>query len=276
MLIFSRYTWWMATMVGLALLLTLAGSTGVLNPFQGAFLKLTAPVDNVFTAVFRPIATFLSDAGSLNDLQDENARLRVENEDLRNKIVGLQQDAERVKELEEALKITQGSGTDVRLAASVVHKDTSPFTDVVSINRGSSSGVKAGMVVLSAQGSLLGTVTKTFDDQSFVRLITDSKSKVNAQVLESKSDGIVRGNAGRTLTFDLAQADIKVGDRIVTSGLGGNYPPGVPIGTVKDVSGTPQDLFRTVKVEPNVRLSTAQTVLVLTSFLPQRLGIENP
>ena len=275
MLIFSRYTWWVATMVGLALLLTIAGSTGVLNPFQGAFLKVTAPLDNAFTAVFRPIATFLSDAGSLNDLQDENAKLRVENEELRNKVVGLQQDAERVKELEEALKITQGAGPDVRLAASIVHKDTSPFTDVVSINRGSSSGVKAGMVVLSAQGSLIGTVTKTFDDQAFVRLITDSKSKVNAQVLESKSDGIVRGNPGRTLSFDLAQADIKVGDRVVTSGLGGNYPPGLPIGAVKEVSGTPQDLFRTVKVEPTVRLSTAQTVLVLTSFLPQRLGLES-
>jgi rod shape-determining protein MreC len=262
-------------MVGLALLLTIAGSAGVLNPFQGAFLKVTAPLDNAFTAVFRPIATFLSDAGSLNGLQDENAKLRVENEELRNKVVSLQQDAERVKELEEALKITQGAGSDVRLAASIVHKDTSPFTDVVSINRGSSSGVKAGMVVLSAQGSLIGTVTKTFDDQAFVRLITDSKSKVNAQVLESKSDGIVRGNPGRTLTFDLAQADIKVGDRVVTSGLGGNYPPGLPIGTVKDVSGTPQDLFRTVKVEPMVRLSTAQTVLVLTSFLPQRLGLES-
>lgn len=261
-------------MVGLALLLTLAGQTGVLNPFQGAFLKVTSPIDGAFTSVFRPVATFLSDAGSLNDLRDENARLRVENEDLKNKIVSLQQDAERVKELEEALKITQGAGGDTRLAASIVHRDSSAFSDVVSINRGSSSGVKPGMVVLSAQGSLIGTVTKAFDDQSFVRLITDSKSKVNAQVFESKAEGSLRGNPGRTLTLDLAQADIKVGDRVVTSGLGGNYPPGVPIGVVSEVSGTTQDLFRKVKVEPVVRLSTAQTVLVLTSFLPQRLGIE--
>lgn len=275
MLIFSRYTWWVATMVGIALLLTIAGQAGVLHPFQSAFLRATQPIDGVLTGIFRPVATLLSDAGDLRQLQDENARLRVENEELRNQATTAQQNADRVKELEEALKIAQATGGESKLAANIVHRDSSPFTDVVSIDRGSSTGVKPGMVVLSAQGSLVGTVTTVLSDHAFVRLITDSKSKVNAQLLESKADGIVRGSPGRGLTFDFAQAEIKVGDQVVTSGLGGNYPAGLPIGTVAEVSGTSQDLFRKVKVEPMIRLSTAQTVIVLTSFTPQRLGLEN-
>jgi rod shape-determining protein MreC len=62
----------------------------------------------------------------------------------------------------------------------------------------------------------------------------------------------------------------------VTSGLGGNYPPNLPIGRVSEVSGSSQDLFRKVTVEPLARLSTTNTVLVLTSFTPQRIGLETP
>ncbi|MEP7217156.1 MAG: hypothetical protein ABI782_12965, partial [Anaerolineaceae bacterium] len=100
MLIFSRYTWWVATMIGLAMLLAVVGQTGLLTPVQGIFLKVTSPVEGVFGKVFGPVASFLSDAGSLPDLQDENAKLRLENEELRNKVTSLQQGAEQVEELQ--------------------------------------------------------------------------------------------------------------------------------------------------------------------------------
>jgi rod shape-determining protein MreC len=263
-------------MVGLALLLAIMGQTGLLNPFQGLFLTVTSPVESVLTGIFRPVASVLSDAGRLNDLQNENDRLRLENEDLKNQNAELQQDAETVKELRDALGITQGGGSDKKLAASIVHRDSSVFTDVVSIDKGTNSGVQTGMVVLSSRGTLIGTVTKSLADISFVRLITDSKSKVQAQVQGGSADGIVQGSPGRGLSFNLAQGDIKVGDTLITGGLGGNYPPGLPIGTVRDVSGNSQDLFKKVTVEPLVRISTARTVLVLTSFLPQRLGLQSP
>jgi len=260
-------------MVGLALLLAVAGQVGLLNPFQGAFLKVTSPVNGVFTGVFRPVAAFLADAGNLREVQAENRELRLENEELRVLLLERLRDAERVQELEEALGILEATGDQTRVPASIVSRVSTSFDSVVSINKGSNDGIKSGMVVLSSKGTLIGTVTKTFGDSSFVRLISDSRSKVNAEGQQSKVPGIVRGNPGRELTFDLAEADIKVGDAIVTSGLGGNYPPGLPIGRVSEVSGTPQDLYRKVTIEPSVRLSTATTVLVLTSFIPQRIDV---
>ncbi|MCZ7578785.1 MAG: hypothetical protein M5U18_17740 [Dehalococcoidia bacterium] len=98
-------------MIGLAFLLAILGQTGLLNPFQGLFLRATSPVEHVLTAVFRPVASLLSDFDELGTLQDENNRLRLENEDLRNQIAGLQQDAQRVKELESLLQITEGGPT---------------------------------------------------------------------------------------------------------------------------------------------------------------------
>ena len=273
-MISSRYSVWAAIMVTLALGLTIVGQAGLLDPFQGIFLKVTTPVDSALNGIFRPVADFLANAGNVNSLEDENRRLRLENEDLQNRVTQLKQDADRVKELEQALKINQGATSGIRVAANVVNRDSSAFTDVISIDRGANDGIKAGMVVLSSQGSLVGTVTKTFGTSAFIRLITDSKSKVAAQVVDSKADGIIQGEANRVLSFGLAQGDVKVGDTIVTSGIGGNYPAGLPIGKVSEVGGAPQDLFRKVKVEPIVRLSTARTVLVLTSFTPQRINIE--
>lgn len=273
MLILSRYSWWMGAMAALALLLAGAGQFGALAPFQGVFLTITSPLERATSAVFSPVASFLSDAGNIGELQEENRRLRLEVEELNNRLVGAEQDRERVKELEAALGIIESAQGDRRLPASVLFRTFSPFTASVAIDKGSNDGILPGMVVLSSNGTLFGTVTQTFGDRSFVRLITDSKSKVAAQALESHTDGIVRGGPQRTLTFDFAQADIAVGDTIVTSGLGGNYPAGLPIGRVSEVSGSSQDLFRKVTVEPLVRLSTANTVLVLTSFIPQRADL---
>jgi rod shape-determining protein MreC len=85
---------------------------------------------------------------------------------------------------------------------------------------------------------------------------------------------VLEGTLTRGLSLGLSQQEVNVGDTVVTSGLGGNYPPDVPIGKVSAVSGTPQDLFRTISVEPTVRLSTVRTVLVNTTFVPQRINIE--
>ncbi len=261
-------------MIGLALFLGAAGQVGVLNPFQGLFLRATSPVEAATLGVLRPVADVLANAGEINSLRDRNSRLSIENEELRNLVAELEQNTQELAELRQALDINSADTSQERLAATIVTRDLSPFTAVVRVNRGSKDGVKDGMVVLSAQGTLLGTVTKVLDDTSFVRLVTDTQSKVNAKVVESNADGIVKGTPGRGLAFDLAQGDIKVGDIIVTSGLGGNYPQDIPIGRVSEVSGSDQDLFKKVTIEPRVRVSTAQTVLILTSFLPQRIGAD--
>jgi rod shape-determining protein MreC len=274
MLIFQRYQWWVATMIGLALFLALAGQVGVLNPFQGVFLRVTSPVESLLNAVFRPVAGVLSDAGEIGDLRDENNRLRLENEELRNRVAELQQNGEQIQELQEALNLQQGDTSVTRLAANIVHRDASPFTDVVTIDRGSDDGIQDGMVVVSTRGTLMGKVTRVTSHNSFVRLITDTQSTVSAEVLETGADGSVKGTPNRGLELALAQGEINVGDTIITAGLGGGYPRGLPIGRVSEVSGTNQDLYKKVVIEPGVRIGTAQTLLVITSFIPETLGAD--
>ncbi len=272
MLVVSRYGWWIAAMLSLAVFLLLAGQAGILQPFEGVFLRVSAPLEKGLSTTFRPVANVLSDAGGFNDIRAENNALRLENETLRNQIVELQQENAQIPDLQKALGISS-SEDDTYVVAQVVAHDSSPFTDRVLIDQGTAAGVKTGMVVFSSGLSLVGTVVDVNDDYSWVRLITDASSKVNGQVLESQVNGSVSGHADRSLSFDLTQGNVNVGDTIVSSGIGGNYPPGRTIGTVTEVSGTPQDISRTVKVEPLVRMGTLEIVQVLTSFQTQRLDL---
>lgn len=277
MLIFSRYSYWVGAMLGLALLLIAFSAVGLLDPVQGVVLRVTSPIEKTVSGAFRPIATILSDAGNLDAIRDENRRLRVENEQLRVEIAELEQETERVAELEAIVAIPATQG-ETLVPANITQRFSSPFTDTVRIDRGSGSGIRAGMVVLSAQGSLLGTVTEATGNSAFIRLVTDSNSRVAAQVAETKVTGSAEGTADRKLAFNFAETgdEVAIGHTIVTSGLGGNYPPEILIGTVRAVSGTPQDLFRDIEIEPTIRLSTAQTVLVNISFVPQRLDLAGP
>jgi len=276
MLIFQRYTWWLGAMLGLAVLMTAASQVGFLGPFQGAFVRVVAPLESGMHAIVTPVADVLSGAGNVREIQEENQRLRLQLEELQNEVVSLRQQAEQAEDLRQALGIIGDNSEQQFELASVVSRDASPFTDVVRIDKGSNDGIRSGMVVRSAQGSLVGTVVQVFATRSSVRLISDARSAVNAQILGSEIDGSVQGTPTRTIKLQLARGTINVGDQVVTSGVGDNYPRGLPIGTVKQVAGTPQDIFLDVTIEPHVRLSTLETVLIDTSFDPSRRALETP
>jgi len=268
----ARYRWWLATMAGLALVLAIAGRVGVLTPFHGAFLWLASPIEEGLRTIFSPVAAVLSDIGELRRLQEENQQLRLENESLKAQVAELRQDTSRLRELESALGVVQ-SGADQRLvAANVLARDASVLTHTVVIDRGAADGIREGMVVLSPSGSLVGKVTRALAQQSFVRLIDDSRSVVAVRIQETGIDGSLHAEANRQLKVDLARGEVAAGNTVITSGLGGEYPPGLPVGKVVDVSGTPQDMFRTVRVEPFAQLAAVQTLLVLTSFVPPSLA----
>lgn len=277
MLIFSRYSYWVGAMLGIALLVAAMSQFGFLGPIQNIVLTITSPIEKTVSGAFRPVATMLSDAGNLNAIRDENRRLRLENEELQVQVADLERQTARVEELEQALAIP-AAGEFTLVSANITNRFSDPFSDTVRIDRGANEGIKPGMVVLSARGSLMGTVTDTTANTAAIRLVTDSRSRVAATVVETEVTGSVEGAADRKLSFRFAETgdDIQVGDTIVTSGLGGNYPQGILIGTVSAVSGTAQDLFRNVEIEPTVRISTARTVLVNITFIPLRSELDAP
>jgi rod shape-determining protein MreC len=130
------------------------------------------------------------------------------------------------------------------------------------------------MTVLGSEGALIGTVRQTLPDRAWIALITDSQSNVNALIEESRALAIVRGGVDKHLTMQFVTegVTVKVGDTVMTSGLGGGYPAGYLHGHVSAVQGQPVDLFKQVTIQPAARLDNLEHVLVLSSFTPNPNG----
>jgi rod shape-determining protein MreC len=269
----SRLGTWTLGIVVLSLALVLLSKTGMIDPIQNALLSVTSPVQHGLRNAADPLAAWLSDVKDVGDIRSENDRLRSENEQLKNDVARLREGQVQLQELQKLLQIKQSYPDEEFIAANILAKDPSNLKEAVAIDRGRRDGMREGMVVVTEGHSVVGTVTTLFDSYSWVTLITDPNSAVSAMVQESRAQGVVSGSYARTLSIEFVDrgAPVKDGDVVITSAIGGLYPPGLVIGKVTEVGGTTQDLFKSVTLEPLASLSHLETVLVLTSFLPTDL-----
>jgi len=255
------------------LLLALSG-IGLLRPVESVSFTVFAPLESGLRSLAQPIADVVANYGDLRDLTLENERLRTENERLSAENARLREEATRREELERLLETKNALRDQQFLAAAIIARDTTNLRQVVAVNRGREDGVRVGMPVVTQGSALVGTVSKVDSNHAWVTLITDVDSAVSSQLSETRAQGVVAGTYSRRLTMEFVDqnATVREGDTVVTSGVGGGYPPGLVIGRVTGVGTNRQDLFRSVTVEPLASLSKLETVLIMTSFTPLRLS----
>jgi rod shape-determining protein MreC len=260
---------WFIAIVALSVLGFVMSATGAAQPFQSVAQRVAAPIESLVHRVAAPPTDFISNIGRYGRLRDENRALRTENERLRALLAQTGEDDTRARDLADLTSLANVPGGSVT-TASVIARGPSPVRDLVAINRGTNDGVQEGMTVVGKGGALVGTIEVAHATVAWVRLISDPRSAVNALVQESRARAVMNGSTGRGLSMDVPAQDgeVRAGDTIVTSGLGGGYPAGLAIGTVARVDGGPLDTFRHLEVEPAVRLSSIESVAVLTGFHP--------
>jgi rod shape-determining protein MreC len=180
--------------------------------------------------------------------------------------------------LEEALGVKESRPDDVFVVADVIAQDPSGFKRALAIDRGATDGLDEGMVVLSKSGSLVGVVSLAYEEFAWLRLISDPNSAVNITVLteggeSSEARGVAVGDLRSSLSLEMlpTEAAIQEGDLVITSGLGGNYPRTLLLGSVTSVEEKPQALSKRAMMEPAADLSSLDTVLIITNFRPARL-----
>lgn len=217
---------------------------------------------------------------NLAELRRENAALeqRLRRlELLESQVEELRQENRRLKELLEVqgTGMTGGSPGEY-LAARVTGRNPDAWFSYAVINRGAKKGVTDNMTVITPRG-LVGRVTRVTPHSATVMMTTDPQSGVGALVQRetSRAQGVVVGMPNRgdelRMKFFHRDADVRRGDRIVTSGSGKVFPPGIPIGIVTEVSGEEGGLVRQAQVKPFVDLNSLEEVLVL----PARAGDAN-
>lgn len=149
-------------------------------------------------------------------------------------------------------------------AAEVVARDPSGWFKTIIIDKGSADGVKRSMPVVVAQG-IVGQVVDVSRSYAKVLLIIDSNSSVDGLCQRTRARGLVKGATRERCNFVyvLRKDDVAVGDSVISSGLDGLYPKGLPIGRVSAVVRRNAGLFQTVEVEPYVNFDTLEEVLVI-------------
>lgn len=232
------------------------------NIFERTVLRLTSPLQagadfliDEAADLWRHYRGFFGSSGETARLSDENRRLRSELQRLEE----IRLENERLNRL---LAFREEAGIQA-VPARVIAEDASSWFRSVMIDRGSFDGVREGMPVVVAEG-VVGRVIKSAPNQSRVLLITDASSAMAALVQRTRARGVCRGQ-GEKLTFDFAMhwEEIEEGDLIVSSGTGGVFPKGLPIGMISRVSRGDQGLFRDVEVVPAVDFYRLEEVLVL-------------
>jgi rod shape-determining protein MreC len=150
------------------------------------------------------------------------------------------------------------------LSASVVGEDITSWFRTLIIDRGSSSGLREGMAVVAADG-VVGQIIKVSPASSRVLLLTDHSSGIAATIQRSRSRGVVKGKGEGlcSLEFATRDEDVKVGDLVVTSGIGGVFLKGLPVGEVTMVKRGEYGIFQTVTIRPSVNSAHLEEVLVV-------------
>ncbi len=265
---------WFGCVVAASLLFLRATRLAIFEPMENAVLSIAAPIESGLRSATRPAADFVNNLTDINRLSDENQSIQEEIDRLTAEVARLQQVESENQDLRQLLGIRETRPGDTFVAADVFAHEPSNLQDRIAINRGLSDGLREGMVVLTRQGSLIGSITRILDDVAWVTLISDQTSAVSSVIQASRVQGVVVGAADGTLTMEFVEetADVKEGDLVLTSGLGGRHPAGVPIGQVVEVEQAAQELFQKVRVEPVADLSRLEAVLVLNSFLPLEAG----
>lgn len=246
------------------------GDEGPLGAVRGAFQTVTSPVRYLGATVAAPFRGIGNVVTNLTADQQTLSELRAENDELRARSVELEEAAQTAERLQGLLDLRDANDLQ-STAARIISGASDSWSTTVTIDKGTSSGVTAGMPVTASSG-VVGQVIDSGATASTVRMLTDENSSISAMIQSSRVQGMLTGSVTGQLNLTLigTEQEVNVGDVVVTSGLGGVFPKGLPLGEVTSVESAPGALFLDIVVEPFSHAENYEEVLVITSLTEEQ------
>ncbi len=227
-------------------------------------LAITSPFQIAIHWSLDTMVTFYENYVALWKTREENLSMMDENRKLVNTILNLRELEQENIRLRNLLQFKENFKMDA-VVARMVAKDVSSEFRAIRINRGKLHGIEPNMAVINAEG-VIGRVLRVTDNTADVVTLLDPLSAIDAFIMRSRARGIVEGltDALCQLKFALRVDDIQPGDLLLSSGLGGNFPKGIPVGTIIKVTRKSFGITQKVEVKPSVDFSKLEEVLVVT------------
>jgi rod shape-determining protein MreC len=264
-------------LVALGLLALALG--GYFNPVTNWVTRITVNAQTWISGRYLAMVDFLTVPRDVASLRQRNAELEADVARLQTQIIDLQQQVTETDILSALVDFARANPAYTYKAAAVIGRDPSPFLRYVIINVGSNGGVLPGMPVVTEKG-LVGRVDAVIAEAARVQLVTDAASAVNVRMQASDTEAMLVGSVTGDLSLDMIpqDANIQIGDVVLTSGLGGDYPANMLVGQVVSVRKLQSELFQQAAIQPNVDYNRLQFVLIITNFKPVDIAplIETP
>ena len=226
------------------------------------------PVQKAGSWVVSPFRNFLSDVTHLGRTRNQIEKLRDENDKLRLTLQNRKTADAQLKQLKGVLNLAGTAGYDVVNAKVISQGSTTSFTQTITIDAGTSSGVRANMTVLSGYG-LVGVVKFAYRNSALVQLASDPAFKIGARIAGTQQIGILSGQGTRKGVLQLLDntTQVRKGDALLARGSQNGRPfvPGVPIGEVISVDNSPGAVTQTADVKFYTNFSTLGVVAVVVS-----------
>ena len=229
---------------------------------------LVMPIQNGLTYLKGKLTGNDSFFQDINNLKEENENLKKKNSELEQSLREYEIVKSENDTLKEYMNLKDKYKDYTTMPAYVINKDISNYSNTVVINVGEKDGIKENMTVIADEG-LVGHVISVTDHTAKVQTIIDTATAVTSTISTTKDTIIVQGtleNSGELkATYIPTDATVLQGDNVETSGLGGIYPKGIHIGTIKEVYNTKNPTDRYATVDTAVDFSKLATVLVITN-----------
>lgn len=248
------------------------GDTGPIHALRGGVMTVTSPVRMLGSAVAAPFGALGNIAQNATASSETLSELKKRNEELTAQVAELSEAQETAERLEKLVGLKSTYSLE-STAARIIGSTGDAWTDSVIIDKGSASGFEVGMPVCSS-GGVIGQIIEVSANTSTVRLITDDQSGVSAMIQGSRAQGVLQGQADGTLRLEyvVSDAEVATGDIVITSGIGGMFPKGLPLGTVASIDRAPNAVYYTIVVRAASSAESNEEVLVITSVSEDQIA----
>ncbi len=242
------------------------GESGPIHSVRGAVSVVTTPVRVLGSLVATPFNAAGNVMGNLTASQETLSELREQNAELTAQVAELSESKKTSERLESLLNL-QSTYSLNSTAARIIGNSSDAWSRAVTIDKGTAAGFSCGMAVCNS-GGVIGQIVEVSATTSTVQLITDEGSGVSAMIQSTRAQGMLQGqpDGSLRLSYVSTESDVKVGDIVITSGIGGVYPKGLPLGTVSSVEKSDNDVYYTIVVRAQSTAENNEEVLVITSL----------
>jgi rod shape-determining protein MreC len=267
----------LGTVVATCLFLLTIQTRGRITAAGDALALLTTPVQSALARVNRVTVTVWSTYLDWKNVRAENRRLREENQRLRIESLQVSETTEENRRLRRLLALQEQLPLTT-VSAEIIAREWGGWVRSLTVNRGRGDNVPRLAAVIAPEG-LIGRVIEVRSGASVIQVLTDPASTVGAHAVRTRTVGIVEGDPRGTMRLKYMAREgsgIQAGDLIVTSGAGGVFPRGIPIGRVRAIDNRGSALFHYAVLTPAVDVARVDEVLLLTGDTRQDVAAAFP